>query len=155
MTRAELINQLSKLLTKKHQLLSQYHVLTQDQAAVIESEDIDALDNLIDERQMVIEEIDAVDNSIAGQWVCVQEELGATDFSELLEEHAVLKKVHEQINLLLQEIAELDQANRIQMTQRLKELMARRQQLGQGKKAAVGYLKRYRHVSGIFLDKKQ
>ncbi|AOY75697.1 flagellar export chaperone FlgN [Clostridium formicaceticum] len=159
MIREELVAYLLRISQGKLLLVNHLLKITQQQSKALEEEDIKILEDLVQEKQGIMEKIDVLDKEFMDKYSLIKEELGIENlqqyegevsetFKELKEKIAVIFKV-------IEEVHDLDQEN----TKKVKNNIAKSQQniksIKTGKRALAGYNQPYKESHSFFIDKKK
>lgn len=143
MTPEQYIQKLTDLSLKKSDSMKKILILTKKQAEVITEDSIEELQNLIDMKQKLIDDINELDDafevyfsrlkSILG--IESMEEVRISDYGEVVQLHQAIKTIFETIK----EIQNVENENNMKARDVLESLGGQIRQIKQGKIANNGY----------------
>ncbi|SES85984.1 FlgN protein [Natronincola peptidivorans] len=155
----EVTNYLLRLTEAKLVLMKDLLKVTTEQSRILQTDEVEMLDSLIQQKQVIIEKINVLDKEFAEKYEMLKKELGVANLQELEGEAAEsfkdLKEKIEKVIEVIEEIHLLDHAN----TEKIKENIAAAKKniktIKTGKKAVSGYNSTYNEGHSIFMDKKK
>ncbi|MDI6707234.1 MAG: flagellar protein FlgN [Bacillota bacterium] len=153
---------LSKLIRyseEKLDKLKEIKQLTRMQKDAIGNEDIDALNNLVEEKQKIIDYISWCDQSFQTELANLRELMsarGSMELKDVLEgnpDNEALRSAIRQIVNTVEDIQEMEKENHLRLLNNMEEIKDRLKKIRQGKKGLNGYNQNVSGVSGSFIDK--
>lgn len=151
---------MTELLVRKKELLGEMLELTVEQTSAIESQSLDRLQELVDEKQKRIEEIDRLDEEFAACLDKLKAAAGIKDLGELDASRfpgaRELKQATAEVLSLVEKISSIEKDNSAKCKELLEEIGAQIRRMNQAKKLNNAY---NRPDAGgapsFFLDKKK
>lgn len=148
-----------EILTKKQMLLSDMLVLTESQTPAIKSESLDALQQIIEEKQLKIDAIDKLDEEFgvylerlkSSTKVKSLEELDTSAFPMAKR----LKEITGETLALIGRISEIEKFNSSKSKELLDQLGGEIKKINQGKKVNTAYNPVSPRTPSYFVDKKK
>lgn len=153
---------LSKLIRyseEKLDKLKEIKQLTRMQKDAIGNEDIDALNNLVAEKQKIIDYISWCDQSFQAELANLRELMSAKGLMELKDvlqgnpDNEALGSAIRQIVNTIEDIQEMEKENHLKLLNNMEEIKDRLKKIRQGKKSFNGYSQNVGGVAGNFIDK--
>ncbi|MBA1334002.1 MAG: hypothetical protein HPY66_1486 [Firmicutes bacterium] len=153
---------LSKLIRyseEKLDKLKEIKQLTRMQKDAIGNEDIDALNNLVEEKQKIIDYISWCDQSFQTELANLRGLMsarGSMELKDVLEgnpDNEALGSAIRQIVNTIEDIQEMEKENHLKLLNNMEEIKDRLKKIRQGKKGLNGYNQNVSGVSGSFIDK--
>lgn len=139
----ELIDELISISKKKNQLLNEMHKFTKEQREEIKKDEMDNLNEILNEKDHIIEEINKLDVSFLTIFTQIKKEEGIENIDELdIERYPnlkTLKDIIKEISSTLIAISLLDEKNNKAMKESLEETKMELRKIKDGKRAYKGY----------------
>ena len=139
----ELIDELISISKKKNQLLNEMHKITKEQREEIKKDEMDNLNEILNEKDHIIEEINKLDVSFLTIFTQIKKEEGIENIDELdIERYPnlkTLKDIIKEISSTLIAISLLDEKNNKAMKESLEETKMELRKIKDGKRAYKGY----------------
>lgn len=131
----------AQLLTEQLRLLQEFLQITTAQTALIEGENMDALNENLELRAQLIEKIERLRPQLTAQ------KSGATD--------RPVMGLQEQISRILQEISEINDNNQAAMRERMDFLQAEMRRTGDTRKGLSAYIKGAEVFDAEYFDERK
>ena len=156
---AKYFERMTEILIKKRALMNELLELTRDQSGLIQSDTLDALRRLIEEKQSRIDNIDRLDEEFGVYMERLKMTAGVKSLDELdvkaFPAAAALKIVTGEILGLIKEISGLEKQNSEKSKELLSNIGAEIQKLNRGKIINKAYAPGPINAPSYFLDKKK
>ncbi|SNS48285.1 FlgN protein [Anaerovirgula multivorans] len=155
----EIINYLQRLSDAKFVLMENLLKITGEQHRALEKEDWEVMDNLIQQKQKIMDKIDLLDKEFIEKYDILKKDLGIKELQEIDPEKLPgveeLKKKINRILEVVKKIQELDQENTQKIKKNITKAKENLKTIKTGRKAFEGYNSSYRETYSIFFDKKK
>lgn len=160
MGREELIEYLLKLSEGKLFLINQLLTLTQQQSEGLESEEIDMLNEIIEQKQNIMGRIDVLDKEFVSKYDLLKGEFLINNVESMQTDDKnsmrLLQDKIREIQVLTEKIQQIDNANIERLKKNMELVKSELKKVKFGKKITQGYSKnKVTDVISIFVDKKQ
>lgn len=158
MGRVELIEYLFKLSEGKLFLINQLWTLTQQQSETIDSGEMDSLNDIIEQKQSIMDRVDVLDKEFAEKYDVIKAEfpindVGALD-SESREKMRMLKEKVKEIHNLTEKIQQMDDSNTERFQKNMESIRNELKKVKFGQKISKGYsVNKQNEGFSIFIDK--
>lgn len=158
MSRVELIEYLFKLSEGKLFLINQLWTLTQQQSETIDSGEMDSLNDIIEQKQNIMDRVDVLDKEFAEKYDVMKAEfpigdVGALD-SESREKMRILKEKVREIHNLTEKIQQMDDSNTERFQKNMESIRNELKKVKFGQKVSKGYnVNKQKEGFSIFIDK--
>ncbi len=143
MTSEEYVKRLTEISNKKYELLQDMYLLTDKQSKAISEEKVEILDELISQKQNLINLIDKSDNEFNVYFQRFKQTLGVKSLDEVKEPTVngveELQDCVKKIMGLLKDITQLDDKNKEAVKKTLNQLGDEIRKGNQGKKVSMAY----------------
>lgn len=151
------IKKMIELIDRKKKMLERLLQLSKEQGNFIKDENMDAINNVLVEKQKTIDEIDIIDKEFLYVYEKVKEgeDIDSLDMIDI-EKYGNLKTLKQKvndINSILDEISKLDHDNLVNMESSIKKIKSDLKQVKEAKRAYKGY--NYESVESILIDEKK
>lgn len=159
MSRAELIEYLLRLSDGKLFLVKQLLTLTEQQSEGLESNEIDILNQIVEQKQNVMGRIDVLDKEFLGKYDLLKGEylidhIENMHFDDKGNMRLLQDKIRE-IQTLTEKIKKIDDANIERLKKNMEVVKSEIKKVKFGKKISQGYNNKGTDGISIFIDKKQ
>ncbi len=155
----QLINYLLRLSDAKLLLMKDLLETTKKQGQILDLEEAEDLEDLIREKQKLIEKIDVLDKEFVEKYDDLKKKLGVDKLQDLegkeLSGFQDLKSRIGEIMDVIHEISPLDQNNNEKIKGNILKIKKNLKTIKTGQKALSEYNKPYKENPSIFLDKKK
>lgn len=156
----EFINELVEISSRKISLLEKIAVETKSQTEAIEKEDMKKLDQNINNKQALIDEINVLDNNFDAIFNKIKEKYGVNKRGDILRSNDIsLKDLQSKIQKILkiiEEIKSIEDKNHKRLSARKDELGKKMREISKGKMAKNIYSgKPIVPPNPAFIDKKK
>lgn len=153
------IARLLEISNKKYEHLKNILALTQKQAEYIVEDGVDSLQELIDKKQKVIEEIDRLDEEYSVYFQRFKTGMKISSLSELeaskIAGAGELKEITGKLLAVIQEISGLEQQNRKKANELFSRFGEELNKISAGKKITSVYTQKAISPPSFFIDKKK
>lgn len=155
----EFIDYLLRLSDAKLVLMKDLLRITEEQQEVIDNEKVEMLDQLIQQKQSIMEKIDLLDKEFLDKYGLLKSQLGVEDLQEIdgqkLPEFKELKEKISEVVSFVEKIQQLDRENTQSLKRNMEKVKQNLKTIRTGKKAITGYNSVYKESHSIFMDKKK
>lgn len=160
MGREELIEYLLKLSEGKLFLINQLLTLTQQQSEGLESEEMDILNEIIEQKQNIMGRIDVLDKEFVSKYDLLKGEFLINNVESMQTDDKnsmrLLQDKIREIQVLTEKIQQIDNANIERLKKNMELVKSELKKVKFGKKIAQGYSNnKVTDGISIFVDKKQ
>jgi hypothetical protein len=156
---AEYFEKMVKIIAKKKELLKEMLVLTDGQTAAIKSEALDALNKLIEEKQLRIDIIDKLDSEFTTYFEGLKSAAKVKSLDEInsaaYPEAKQLKEETYEVMSLVKRISEIEELNSKASKELLDKLGSEIKRVNQGKRINQAYNPNSPDVPSFFIDNKK
>jgi hypothetical protein len=154
------LSKLIKYSQEKFDKLQEIKQLTGMQKDAIDEEDINKLNNLVAQKQKIIDYIDWCDSSFQKELEQMKEHLGIKNLAELKEkvdekDDETLVGIIKGIVTTIEEIQDMEKENHAKLLSSMEQIKERLKRVRKGKKGLGGYNRNAVTVYGSFIDKKK
>lgn len=155
----EIISYLLRLSDAKFVLMNNLLKITEEQCNVLETEEVEILDQLIQQKQTTIDKIDLLDKEFAEKYGLLKKELGVEDLQAIGGEtipgfKELKEKVHKIVDIV-EKIRPLDQENTEKIKKNIAKVQNNLKNIKNGKKVVKGYNNQFKEIHSVFIDKKK
>lgn len=151
------IDEMSCVLTNKKNKMQEILELTKLQKDAIENKNDEKLSELIDKKQLAINQIDALDMKFNSLFNEVKKDLGVSSLEEIKDkqEFKEVKIYVEEIIRLINEIISIEKENSVKIREEYDDIKDKIRQINDVKKATNAYEGMSKTMDGVFIDKKK
>lgn len=153
------ITELLSLVDRKRQLFDNIMGITIEQNKDIEGNEANNIEELVKQKQSVIDMVDGIDKSFAEKLSLLKKHLNINYLEELdFTKYPMMKTVKlkvEEIMSLAQEIMKIEESNKEKLDGLMTEMKKEMKQLSVGKRSIRAYEKPVFRNDGIYIDKKK
>ena len=154
-----IITELLRLVDDKSQSFDKIMEITLEQKKDIEDNEANNIEELVNQKQSVIDKIDEIDKSFSEAFNLLKKQLKVSTLEEVdFTKYPVLKilklKVVE-IMSLAQKIIKIEETNKEKLALKMNELKKEMKQLSVGKKSIKAYETPVMRNDGVYIDKKK
>lgn len=153
------MTELLGLIDRKRQLFDDIMEITQKQKKDIEENAADTIEELVAQKQLVIDSVDEIDKSFAEKFALLKKHLNVNSLDEVdFTKYPILKILKlkvEEIMSMARKIVEIEEVNKEKLAAIMKELEAEMKRLSVGKKSIKAYEPTIISSDGIYIDKKK
>lgn len=155
----EIISYLSRLSDAKLVLMNNLLNITNEQCNILETEETEVLDQLIQQKQMIIDKIDLLDKEFVEKYGLLKKELGVEDLEEVAGDtisgfRELKEKIHKIVDVV-EQIRPLDQQNTEKIKKSIAKVKSNLKNIKTGQKVVTGYNNQFKENHSVFFDKKK